>query len=152
VLFAVGRHRTLHRCGDTRTVQQQSAATAATAADTSDPHWPADLRQRSPATFLPLDGKEKVHSLIRGATARRRRVRPYWINAALRRGANPSGMGVRYSSWHQNHLTSWTTSQYPSLTILSTAVGCPWWGLASVGTQKYEERAQCQIGENLATG
>jgi hypothetical protein len=26
-----------------------------------DPHRPADLRQRPPATFLPLDGKEKVY-------------------------------------------------------------------------------------------
>ena len=28
---------------------------------TSDPHRPADLRQRPPATFLPLDGKEAVN-------------------------------------------------------------------------------------------
>ena len=30
-----------------------------------DPHWPSDLRQRPSATFLPLDGKEKVTGSIR---------------------------------------------------------------------------------------
>jgi hypothetical protein len=41
-------------------VQQQSAATAAAFNDAHRPPKTNELRQRSSATFLPLDGKEKV--------------------------------------------------------------------------------------------
>src|ERR1022692_2382766 len=43
---------------------------------TSDLHWPADLRQRPPSTFLPLDGKEKVHggAMSSASTAELRRT------------------------------------------------------------------------------
>lgn len=48
---------------------------------TSDQHWPRGLRQRPPATFPPLDGKEKVQTDLR---SRAQLIIRSWALPALR--------------------------------------------------------------------